>query len=667
MTQRYSRQETPGHESQIVKEAEGVILSHPAAHLKFYHSLLSSKMRFLNTNTLRFEEVADSRLGEEQNKYAILSHRWGAAQDEVSFTDINENQDISHKRGFAKLKGFCHVAASLGYRYGWDDTCCINKGDSSELSEAINSMYRWYRGSSVCIVYLEDVPEKSIMDSRWFDRGWTLQELIAPPAAEFYDCDWKHIQNKSHSLADLCSKTGVPEDVLSGRTSPTQCSVAQRMSWAARRETTRVEDRAYSLLGIFDVSMPQIYGEREKAFQRLQRAISQQSKDESIFAWSMGLEEDEKTYTGLFATSPLSYIHCNDVISTPGSTGFVETNGELSMTLKTFPHSMNTFYATLNCTHMAHPDSRIAILLARLPADNEYLRAKKVRDGKKTVALSKLVYFKDKPIRVPLQPTMLPSKTYYGFWLRTLKPPGYTECQIRILSRSDQTEADKVCLGEMEWGTAGIVHFERDLESDDKQERKWSKLRWIKLGFDGDFNPMLFLASSSRIRWVADPQGAKVGWELNSPLFEQAAKNGSASQAHEDLFDNRWISIKAAVPSRKHGWYDGVSILKVDRLKGVSGCLDALNLGISVNLRPASSPKQSVEQRENEQIWVVDITDTKGRDPERDMKGIDREMCWEDVAECFSGCNTGRPIGEERHKAQNVTKVLDASDLTRLM
>ena len=423
-------------------------------------------MRFLNTKTLRFEEVADSSLGEEQNKYAILSHRWGAAQDEVSFANINEIQDFSHKKGFAKLKGFCDLAASMGYCYGWDDTCCINKGDTSELSEAINSMYRWYQGSSVCIVYLEDVPEKSMMNSAWFDRGWTLQELIAPAAAEFYDRDWNHIQSKSHLLTELCSKTGIPEDVLAGRASPSQCSIAQRMSWAAERETTRVEDRAYCLLGIFEVAMAQIYGEREKAFLRLQRTIAQQSKDESIFAWSMGLEQNEKDYTGLFAPSPSSYRDCSNIVCTRGSTGFPETNGELSITLRTSPYSMDTFYATLNCTYIANPDSRIAILLTRLSTENEYLRAKKDLAGStKLIAPSELKHFVTRPIRVPLQPTELPSNTFYGFWLRTLAPPGHTGIQAKILSRSDQTEVDKVSLGEMEWGTAGIVHFDRRLET----------------------------------------------------------------------------------------------------------------------------------------------------------------------------------------------------------
>lgn len=627
-------------------------------------------MRFLNTKTLRFEEVADSSLGEEKHKYAILSHRWGAAQDEISFANINEAQDISHKKGFAKMKGFCDMAASLGYRYGWDDTCCINKGDASELSEAINSMYRWYHGSSVCIVYLEDVPEKSIMDSAWFDRGWTLQELIAPAAAEFYDRDWNLIQSKSHLLAELCSKTGIPEDVLTGRASPSQCSIAQRMSWAARRETTRVEDRAYSLLGIFDVGMPQIYGEREKAFLRLQTAIAQQSKDESIFAWSM--EKDEKAYTGLFAPSPLSYLGCSDVVSTRGSTGFVETNGELSITLKTSPHSMDTFYAILNCTRIANPDLRIAILLTRLSTENEYLRAKKsLPGGSKLIPLPELENFVKRPIRVPLQPTELPSNTFYGFWLRTLEPPGHTEWQPRILSRIDLAEADKVGLGEMECGTAGIVHFERKMESDGNHgvyEREWSKICWIKLGFDGDFNPMLFLANYKKDRRWINSRKREWGVIPNPQWFGQAARSDPALEAREYIFDDRWISGEAGVPSRQHGWHSGVSILKVDRLKGVSGSLDALNLGISVKLCPFISPKVSVREQMEEKIWVVDITDIQGLDPERQMSEYNRDINAERFGACICCflccfCEQPQPMEDQRIAADGFTKVLDASDL----
>lgn len=131
-----------------------------------------TKMRFLNTTTISFEEVSDSEI--DKLDYAILSHRWGADEDEISYEDrlSSDDEALSLKKGFAKIKGFCALASSQNCRYGWVDTCCINKGDSSELTEAINSMYLWYRQSKICHVYLQDVPRKPWTESEWFDRGW---------------------------------------------------------------------------------------------------------------------------------------------------------------------------------------------------------------------------------------------------------------------------------------------------------------------------------------------------------------------------------------------------------------------------------------------------------------------------------------------------------------
>lgn len=253
-------------------------------------------MRLLNTRDLQFVHVPDSEIHHDKNQYAILSHRWGADEDEVTFEDVHLSKDISGKKGFSKLKGFCKLALSEGCRYGWVDTCCINKGNSSELGEAINSMYRWYVGSKICIAYLEDVPQRQLLSSSWFDRGWTLQELIGPKTMIFCNHDWHTIGTKIELIAELSRKIKIPESVLSHATKPSACSVAQRMSWAADRITTRVEDRAYSLMGLFDVNLPMIYGELEKAFLRLQQHIIQKSKDESIFAWCTEFPGNWKTY-----------------------------------------------------------------------------------------------------------------------------------------------------------------------------------------------------------------------------------------------------------------------------------------------------------------------------------------------------------------------------------
>ena len=192
-----------------------------------------------------------------------------------------------------KIRHACRIARENGYRYIWIDSCCIDKSSSSELSEAINSMYKWYGLAAVCYAYLADVPpgedhrveESAFRRSRWFQRGWTLQELVAPVTIEFLSQDWAPIGSK-HTLVDLVENvTKIDERALLHVEPLDTFSVAQRLSWAADRKTTRVEDRAYSLLGIFNIQMPTLYGEGNLAFRRLQEQILQRTPDQSLFAW----------------------------------------------------------------------------------------------------------------------------------------------------------------------------------------------------------------------------------------------------------------------------------------------------------------------------------------------------------------------------------------------
>nr|VWP01655.1 Alcohol oxidase [Ganoderma boninense] len=192
-----------------------------------------------------------------------------------------------------KIREACRVARENGYRYIWIDSCCIDKTSSSELSEAINSMYKWYGMAVVCYAFLADVPsgeshwskDSNFRKSRWFGRGWTLQELIAPFRVEFLSSDWAPIGCKA-SFADLVENiTNISSYALLHLKPLEAFSVAQRLSWAAKRDTTRKEDRAYSLLGLFDINMPTLYGEGDRAFRRLQEEIMQRTPDQSLFAW----------------------------------------------------------------------------------------------------------------------------------------------------------------------------------------------------------------------------------------------------------------------------------------------------------------------------------------------------------------------------------------------
>ena len=143
------------------------------------------------------------------------------------------------------------------------DTCCIDKSSSAELTESINSMYRWYQEAAICYAYLFDVQSgdmSSLSRSAWLTRGWTLQELIAPARVEFYSSTWDNLRTKASLKKEISAVTGIDVEVLEGA-DPDRFSVTKRMSWASKRTTTRVEDRAYSLLGLFGVNMPMLYGE----------------------------------------------------------------------------------------------------------------------------------------------------------------------------------------------------------------------------------------------------------------------------------------------------------------------------------------------------------------------------------------------------------------------
>jgi hypothetical protein len=268
-------------------------------------------MRLLDTFYKRFldETIYDPAA----ISYAILSHTW--EDGEVGFQDMANGDLVRQKKGWQKIAETCEKACSDKLEYAWVDTCCIDKSSSAELSEAINSMYYWYQQASVCYVYLSDYTmdvfqEEHFSQCRWLKRGWTLQELVAPREVYFYNKSWEPIGSKSDFCSAIARVTQIPEDVLAHRKKPSTYSVAARMSWAAYRETTRVEDIAYSLLGIFDINMPLLYGEREKAFIRLQEEIIKQQLDLSILAWDpRGLIEPGQ-FCGALAPSPRGFKSC---------------------------------------------------------------------------------------------------------------------------------------------------------------------------------------------------------------------------------------------------------------------------------------------------------------------------------------------------------------------
>jgi len=217
--------------------------------------------------------------------YAILSHTWESGQ-EVTFEDVqNHTAAGRQKSGFQKIE-FCLAQAKRdGIQNVWQDTCCIDKSDPNELQAALNSMFRWYRDADVCYVYLTDVStnkgdsidswERNFRASRWFTRGWTLQELLAPRKLQFFSKEANFLgdrQTLEHIIHDI---TGIALPALRGAPLNT-FSVDERLSWVTDRQTTREEDKAYSLVGLFGIYMSPYYGETaEKAFVRLRKAIEE--------------------------------------------------------------------------------------------------------------------------------------------------------------------------------------------------------------------------------------------------------------------------------------------------------------------------------------------------------------------------------------------------------
>lgn len=511
--------------------------------------------------------------------------------------------DYSGKKGFGKIQGFCKQASLADCRYGWVDTCCINKGDPNELSEAINSMYRFYRDSKFCIAYLKDVPQKQPMDDEWFDRGWTLQELIAPKAVTFFDHDWKIIGTRTDLIADLSRKTRLPKGILSHATKPSAYSIAQRMSWAANRVTTRVEDRAYSLMGIFSINMSLIYGEGEKAFLRLQREIIRETKDESILAWDLDLSSPAGRYFGPLALSPSAFAKCSNLVTTQGSHGFTEGNGGLSLWPTFCQFGPETYLAALHCTDRGHPNSKKFILIGGTSTESGYVRMTKAGIASQgLVQKGDWARFKKREIRILVNPTEPPLNIFNGFWLRTLQPPGYINSRTTILSNCQASEADHVYQQEYSQGVTGIVHM---------KSFKRSNLQWITVSFDVDSNPVLWLTQGKEMR------------EFET-LFRQAIASGIGSRAHHDLMKICQSLTEELV--RKQEPLRRSVITTLNRKEEINVRLVRdLKLKIQVQLQPYHTPTRASTGDINDsgplpnpmKIWVVDITEARdmGRTP----------------------------------------------------
>ncbi|GKZ24056.1 hypothetical protein AbraIFM66951_010555 [Aspergillus brasiliensis] len=380
-------------------------------------------MRLLNTKTRKLEDF----MSHDIPPYAILSHTW--AKDEVSFQDMQAST-VTEKEGYAKIQQSCERALQDGLNYVWVDTCCIDKASSAELSEALNSMMTWYAQSQICYAHLADVPpitdygldEAAFRGSRWFTRGWTLQELIAPSKLVFLAQDWSLLFPRDAVAERINDITGISHLFLETRPNNQalkfnlmSTSIAERMSWASTRETSRTEDIAYSLLGIFQVNMPLLYGEGSNAFRRLQEEIIKRSDDQSLFAWGFGTPDHDLSHkrswsrsqsmleeivfffkgdstpqestgamkfqlsdtAGILAESPAAFRGCGDIVPCDAkkpTPPFAMTNKGLSIELPVLQLRDGCF-ALLQCQTKTDPTRLIALPLLKI--EDTYCRSQR--------------------------------------------------------------------------------------------------------------------------------------------------------------------------------------------------------------------------------------------------------------------------------------------------
>ncbi|KIX02660.1 uncharacterized protein Z518_08602 [Rhinocladiella mackenziei CBS 650.93] len=597
-------------------------------------------MRLINVRTIQLEEFHSARVP----KYAILSHRWES--EEVTFQDMSAPK-IFGKKGYGKIQSACWLARNKGLLYLWVDTCCIDKTSSSELTEAINSMYRWYAEAEVCFAFLTDVEihKHEISSSVWFTRGWTLQELIAPKHVSFHDRNWVFLGTKDDLAGYLAQVTGIDLDVLVGIRRPSSCSIAQRMSWASKRKTERLEDRAYSLLGIFNVSMPMLYGEGERSFTRLQEEIIKHSDDHSIFAWDRGLKGYFAGHSGLLATSPSQFSMCQNVVrSSKGlvsTGGFSITNVGLSIQLITMPWGMETYLSVLNCTLKGYPEHRLGIFLERLSSSQDEEQFARVQyDGATVQPIPVEMVLKDsqrRTRRVHVRQTIIdaPLRRWHGFRLHDLDLPGYTAEELLQMSlhfRDSLRPMTRYSPEEIHWaknlsphgfaglprrpvffgmprgrGTVAIIYIPPQ-----RQDKNGERICWIKFGFDQEFSPMCIFGRRRSL------------WGGNAAHLAVDAESFAAAERspgeHALLFRNDWIVKNSSCVNTKDIaalWRSrDFCILRGHRDRGLDAKIPFLKVRISIKLEgipadyaPDIRPPDSLVAGMN--VWTINVSSWK--------------------------------------------------------
>ncbi|SCO30830.1 related to beta transducin-like protein [Fusarium fujikuroi] len=334
-------------------------------------------MRLLHTKSQKLFEASDVPV--PFPPYAILSHTWISPKDEITYQDMKTRtedikKNVYKQKGWSKLKDYCDRACKDGWEWAWMDTCCIDKTNPADTQEAIHAMFRWYQNAGVCYAYLSDVgfvspSEATDLDSsmnnlrtavrnefigaKWFTRGWTLQELLAPHYLIFVDRQWHHMGTRESWALEIEKASKIEARHLNAfnPTDFVSCSTAMRFSWASGRETTVEEDESYSLLSLFGISLPLIYGEGgRQAFNRLQRQLIHVYHDDSVFAWKSS-QPDPKPGIGILARSVKDFWNASKVTAGQYGNAYSMTNRGLEITSKYWRQRSNPkgVIVRLNC------------------------------------------------------------------------------------------------------------------------------------------------------------------------------------------------------------------------------------------------------------------------------------------------------------------------------
>ena len=448
-------------------------------------------------------------------------------------------------------------------------------------------MYCFYERAAICFAYLRDVSvdtfDDSFVKSEWFTRGWTLQELLAPTNLQFYDCNWTPLGDKKTLSHLISAATGIQDDVLIGKRQLRECSVAQRMSWAARRVTTRVEDRAYSLLGIFDVNMAMLYGEGPKSFLRLQEEIIKTLDDHSIFVWE-GLQPG---LPGLLASLPDAFASSGDVRNTRGRKGrrpYIVNNRGLHGLVPLIPYTLDTYLTLLPCTRQdpAGQIAQVGIFLRRLYEDDQFMRvsvheeevmqnatAWVIRHGVNRLCVARSISIRQSPL-LPEEMDQAYVERIQGFRLNEgLLRRDTTSTPLFSISGAWDSENRIVSLppGSRKIHHVGSINI-------GPQERE---IEIIRFGYDYDYNPVVYLTQKG-VRYSEE--------EDQRGVFMQSFKGASEDEETLRLLPSGENFQNASVAlgghwSRSQQLPDGIWVaqmsanvngfwaLKADRLDGL--------------------------------------------------------------------------------------------------